>query len=133
MVPGQGRFESIERALARYRDLTLEYRWPPIVPTATLRLGDSDPVVADIRNRLMLLGDLQAGTAPAEPWRFDEALQAALVRFQRRHGLEADGLWGRRSRAALEVSPGLRYRQLQLNRERLDQFEHLQYHKQYFY
>jgi murein L,D-transpeptidase YcbB/YkuD len=123
MVPGQGRFESIERALARYRDLTLEYRWPPIVPTATLRLGDSDPVVADIRNRLMLLGDMQAGTAPAEPWRFDEALQAALVRFQRRHGLEADGLWGRRSRAALEVSPGLRYRQLQLNRERLDQFE----------
>ncbi|ANG63326.1 hypothetical protein A8C75_13160 [Marinobacterium aestuarii] len=123
MVPGLGRFESIDRAMARYRDLTLEYRWPPIVSTGTLRLGDSDPVVADIRNRLMLLGDQQTGTAPAEPWRFDEALQAALVRFQRRHGLEADGLWGRRSRAALEVSPGLRYRQLQLNRERLDQFE----------
>ncbi len=119
----EGRFESIDRALARYRDLTLEYRWPPIVPTATLRPGDIDPVVADIRNRLILLGDLQAGMASADPWYFDEALQAALVRFQRRHGLQADGIWGRRSRAALEVSPGMRYRQLLLNRERLAQFE----------
>uniref|UniRef100_UPI001315A688 hypothetical protein n=1 Tax=Marinobacterium profundum TaxID=1714300 RepID=UPI001315A688 len=41
-VLGEGRFESIDSALARYRELTLEYRWPPIVTTATLRLGDSD-------------------------------------------------------------------------------------------
>uniref|UniRef100_UPI000A91482C L,D-transpeptidase family protein n=1 Tax=Marinobacterium profundum TaxID=1714300 RepID=UPI000A91482C len=73
--------------------------------------------------RLILLGDLQVGTAPAEPWRFDEALQVALMQFQRRHGLAADGVWGRRSRAALEVPPGMRYRQLLLNRERLAQFE----------
>jgi L,D-transpeptidase YcbB len=119
----QGRFESIKDALAHYRRLVLEYRWPPIVRTGSLRLGDSNPVVADIRTRLVLLGDMPTRAAPADPWRFDAPLQAALERFQRRHGLEVDGIWGRRSRAALEVPPRERYRKLQLNQERLAQFE----------
>ncbi len=121
-APGQGRFESLEDALAHYRALILEYRWPPIVQTGTLRLGDSDPVVVDIRNRLTLLGDMQAQSV-SEPWRFDVPLQAALARFQRRHGLEVDGIWGRRSRAALEVAPRRRYQQLQLNQARMAQFD----------
>lgn len=121
--PAQGHFESLDEAIEHYRALALEYRWPPIVPTRSLRLGDSNPVVADIRNRLILLGDMASGVAPAEPWLFDAPLQAALERFQRRHGLEVDGILGRNTRAALEVEPGVRYRQLQLNRERLLQFE----------
>ncbi|UTW13328.1 L,D-transpeptidase family protein [Marinobacterium rhizophilum] len=123
LVPESGRFESIEDALAHYRGLVLEYRWPPIVATSSLRLGDSDPVVADIRTRLMLLGDLQTRASPADAWLFDAPLQAALERFQRRHGLEPDGIFGRRSRAALEVPPRARYQQLQLNQTRLAQFD----------
>jgi murein L,D-transpeptidase YcbB/YkuD len=61
---------------------------------------------------------LALGPPPALPEFFDLALQQAVERFQRRHGLEADGLVGRSTRAALNVSPEERINQIILNMER---------------
>jgi len=121
--PSGTRFSSYQAALDFYRQLGDTYRWPPIVVTPSLRLGDRDPVVAEIRRRLLLLGDLPFAAPVQDPDLFDESLESALVHFQRRHGLQPDGVWGRRSRAALEVTPDARYRQLVLNQYRQQQFQ----------
>ncbi|GGO75754.1 cell wall degradation protein [Marinobacterium nitratireducens] len=122
--PAATRFASYDEALTFYRQLAETYSWPALMPSGVLRPGDQDPVIAEIRQRLVLLGDLPFvdPQAQANPFYFDEALRQALVAFQTRHGLAPDGVWGPRTREALEVSPLARYRQLKLNLERQEQF-----------
>jgi murein L,D-transpeptidase YcbB/YkuD len=49
---------------------------------------------------------------------FDASLEAAVKHFQRRHGLDPDGLVGRNTLAALNVSAAARVDQLRVNMER---------------
>ncbi len=68
-----------------------------------------------LRKRLWTSGDLES---PRQDDLFDEDLEAAVVRFQDRHGLDADGVGGRRTRTALDVPVEERLRQIVLNLER---------------
>jgi N-acetylmuramoyl-L-alanine amidase len=54
------------------------------------RVGDTGPVVAEVRERLIRLGMLPAGT----PARFDNAMDAAVRAFQQQQGLTVDGIVG---------------------------------------
>ncbi|TXH32766.1 MAG: peptidoglycan-binding protein, partial [Actinobacteria bacterium] len=54
------------------------------------RRGDTGPVVAEVRDRLIRLGLLPA-TAPAQ---FDAAMDAAVRAFQQQQGLNVDGIVG---------------------------------------
>jgi len=94
-----------------------------------LRRGDVDDVVALLRSRLAMEGELEVmaadpGAFPGaeldtpDPRRFDAALEAAVKRFQRRHLLEADGIVGPQTRAALNVPVAVRIDQIRLNLER---------------
>ncbi|MFC6673605.1 L,D-transpeptidase family protein [Marinobacterium aestuariivivens] len=105
-----------------YRQLADTHDWQPVAATPMLRAGDRHPVLAEIRQRLVLLGDLPYLTPSRDPVYFDDELRLALEHFQQRHGLKPDGIWGPRSRAALNVPPRTRYRQLWLNRDRQLQF-----------
>ena len=108
---------NVEAAIATYEDIVLQGGWP-IVPSAKkLRLGDTDPAVSVLRQRLIVSGDLprSTGTSPA----FDSYVDGAVKRFQARHGLPADGVLGRHSYAALNVSATIRLGQLQTNLNRL--------------
>lgn len=83
----------------------------------TLRLGDSGPRVGQLRARLGELGS--AAPATAHPDVFDAGLEQAVKDFQRRHGLNADGVAGQRSFAALGADVGFRIRQVAVNLERM--------------
>jgi murein L,D-transpeptidase YcbB/YkuD len=72
-----------------------------------------------VAERLAALGDLADAAPHAAPERLDGALVDALRSFQQRHGLEADGVLGRATVAALDVPPARRVRQLELALERL--------------
>jgi murein L,D-transpeptidase YcbB/YkuD len=50
---------------------------------------------------------------------FDATLEQAVHAFQVRHGLEADGIVGRRTRGAMNVTAAERVRQLEINLQRL--------------
>ena len=56
---------------------------------------------------------------PASSARYDSELEAAGRRFQERHGLNPDGRVGAGTRAALNVPPGERLKQIEANLERL--------------
>ncbi len=73
--------------------------------------------VAALRERLRLEGDLGPAGEP-DAALYDEPLEQAVKKFQRRHGLTADGAVRARTRADLNVRVERRVEQLELNLER---------------
>lgn len=70
------------------------------------------------------MGDLAADQS-TPPARYDGAVVDGVKRFQRRHGLQADGAVGASTAAALRVPPTFRVRQIELALERLRWVPHL--------
>src|SRR5690606_31761331 len=107
----------VEQAIQRYYGIVGNGGWPVVPAANALRLGVVDPAVNILRQRLMISGDLstRAGISPA----FDTYVDAAVRRFQMRHGIPADGVMGRYSYAAMNVSAAIRLGQLETNLVRL--------------
>ena len=91
--------------------------WPEVPATKKLQLGVSDPDVVPLRKRLMVSGDLPQNAGLSES--FDSYVDAALKRFQTRHGLPADGVTGKYTFAAMNISAQVRLGQLETNLVRL--------------
>ncbi|MDN5927800.1 MAG: L,D-transpeptidase family protein [Hyphomicrobiales bacterium] len=107
----------VEMAIQQYQQIAASGGWPEVPGDKKLQIGVSDPAVVVLRKRLMVSGDLseQAGISPA----FDSYVDAAAKRFQLRHGLPGDGVLGKYSFAAMNVSANVRLGQLQTNLVRL--------------
>jgi len=107
----------VEQAIAYYQGIVAQGGWPDVPATKKLKLGVVDPDVELLRRRLMISGDLSpsAGISPA----FDTYVEAALKRFQARHGLPSDGVTGRYTFAAMNVGATVRLQQLETNLGRL--------------
>ena len=115
--PPEVGYRRLREALARYREVAATGGWPVIPDVSTLRLGERTSVVAALRDRLRLEDDLAlAETQDAEL--FDEPVEQAVKKFQRRHGLTADGVVSAATRAELNVPVERRVEQLELNLER---------------
>ncbi|EFG37713.1 peptidoglycan binding domain-containing protein [Brucella sp. NVSL 07-0026] len=107
----------IQNAIVQYTDIASRGGWPLVPGNARLQIGVNDPAVQYLRKRLMISGDLpqEAGLSTA----FDTYVDAALKRFQARHGLPADGVMGQFTYAAVNVDVNTRLGQLQTNLQRL--------------
>ncbi len=107
----------LESAIDQYRAIVSRGGWPNVSAGTKLKLGAADPALQQMRQRLMASGDLaeSAGISDA----FDSYVDAAVKRFQARHGLPADGVMGQYSLAAMNVSAPVRLGQLETNLVRL--------------
>ncbi len=106
-----------EQAVAQYQNIVAQGGWEEVPATKKLQLGVDDADVVPLRKRLIISGDLaqSAGISTS----FDSYVDAAVKRFQARHGLPADGAMGKYTYAAMNVSAQIRLGQLQTNLERL--------------
>ena len=120
-------YEALRRVLPAYRRLAAEVVAPAIdAPPASIKPGGTFGGLPAIRHHLQALGDLPADApAPADPVAYDGEIVAAVTRFQRRHGLEPDGVLGRGTLAALTTPLGQRVRQIEMALERLRWLPHL--------
>ncbi len=116
--PEQGSYERLRQALARYRALSFRGGWPRVAAGPLLKKDSTSYRVAELRKRLAASGDLKT-EGPESEGLFDEKLEQALISFQKRHGLKADGVVGPATLSALNVSLKQRIRQMELNLERL--------------
>ncbi len=106
-----------ESAINTYNQIVSGGGWPTVQPTVKLQLGVVDPSVPAMRKRLMISGDLAETAGLSNS--FDTYVDAAVKRFQSRHGLPADGVMGQYSLAAMNVPADIRLGQLHTNLERL--------------
>jgi murein L,D-transpeptidase YcbB/YkuD len=109
-------YTGLKRVLATMRAQAAT-GWPTVPAGPTLKPGASDARVAAIRRRLLATGELPDGSTADSP-RYDEALEAAVRRFQEIHRLTPDGAIGRATLEAMNVSPVERVGQVRVNLER---------------
>jgi murein L,D-transpeptidase YcbB/YkuD len=107
----------IEQAIGQYSNIVAQGGWPQVPATKKLTLGVIDPDVEALRRRLMISGDLSTNAGMSQS--FDTYVDAAVKRFQTRHGLPADGVTGKYTFAAMNVSAPVRLGQLETNLVRL--------------
>lgn len=111
--------ELTRQALGIYRDIAARGGWPSL-PKAALGLGagKSGAEARALNHRLAVSGDLAPERAQSD--QFDAATEAALKRFQARHGLSQTGSVGNLTLRALNVPVETRLNQLSASLKRLE-------------
>ena len=117
VAPSTPFYQRLRRALVTYREIEARGGWPPIPEGKLLEPGSTGPRVALLRKRLAAEGDLTV-SAPADPSVFDEDLEAAVERFQWRHGIDADGKVGPGTAEELNIPVAARIDQIRATLER---------------
>ncbi|WP_251358654.1 murein L,D-transpeptidase [Kangiella sp. TOML190] len=112
-------YQLLKEQLARLRSLP-DPNWQPFdVSGSSIKPGATDARVSQLVERLIYWGDL------ASDFSFDSTnplyspeVEVAVKRYQKRHGLEVDGVVGKASFDALNVSKAERIEQMLINMER---------------
>jgi L,D-transpeptidase YcbB len=110
-----------EAAIARYEQIVAAGGWPRVADSDRLRLGARSASVLALRQRLKLAGDLDPSAVENDV--FDSYVEAAVKRFQSRHGISTDGRAGALTMKALNIPADQRLHQLKLNLARLRAFD----------
>lgn len=119
MGPTHLYYRQLQKALTRYCTFAKNGGWPVIRSGQTIRPGQEDVRLPLIRKRLQITGELPVDRLDDHVlFVYDEPTVQAVKRFQDRHGLEVDGLIGRNTLAAMNVSVAKRIEQIELNLER---------------
>ena len=106
-----------EQMIEYYRNIAARGGWQPVQGVQGLRVGSKSPAVVALRQRLIITGDLDqaAGESPI----YDSYVEAAVRRFQARHGISSTGTVTGPTVVAMNVPVEPRIRQLEINVARL--------------
>lgn len=118
LPPQHQHYLNLKSALKKYRQLAEAGGWPSIPQGKTLHPGDTHPRVSFLRKRLEMSRDFPLPLVVEDTDNYDNELEKAVLRFQNRHGLEADGLIGKQTLAALNFSVEERINTIRLNMAR---------------
>ncbi len=114
--PKSVRYQRLRKGLAKYRQTHAQAKHMPRVDEgSTLRPGDTDARVAQIRQRLAASGELNSSSGSTL---YDDELLTAVKRFQRNKGLAADGIIGPGTLRAMNGGSSSRVDQIRVNLER---------------
>jgi L,D-transpeptidase YcbB len=110
--------ETTQTSIAQYETIVAKGGWPDVPPSANgLSVGAKGATVPALRKRLSVAGDLELNSG--DPQVFDSYVDAAVRRFQVRHGLHPDGIVHEPTLHALNVPAEHRLAQLKTNAVRL--------------
>lgn len=109
---------AMEKAIDLYQGIVSKGGWPAIPGNRMMRPGDDDERVGALRRRLMATGEL-ARSSSYNDYSFDSEVEQAVVRFQERNGLRANGRVDQPTLAALNITAEERLSQLKLNHGRI--------------
>lgn len=116
--PQQQVYQELKDILLNYRKIAKAGGWPVITTNRVLKIGDTDQAIDQLRQRLALSGDLRQ-LESADPYRFDDEVEQAVIGFQKRHQLDADGVVGPATLAAMNIPVEQRIDQIRVNLERM--------------
>ena len=118
LAPPHPVYRDLRRSLEEHLSIAAAGGWPAFPKSGPRKLepDDQHEQVSMLRRRLAVTDG--AAAEALDPQRYDPDLVEAVKRFQRRHGLNEDGVVGRRTRAALAVAVERRVLQLRAALER---------------
>lgn len=120
LAPSIPLYRRLRAALITYRKLAMDPTLRPFqLPDVPVRPGDRCDRVPELHRLLVALGDLPADDINPSALVYQGSLIDGIKHFQLRHGLEADGVIGKSTGAALRVPLPWRVRQIELAMERL--------------
>ncbi|HML44399.1 MULTISPECIES: L,D-transpeptidase family protein [Hyphomicrobium] len=108
--------EATKAAIARYKEIVAAGGWKP-VPDAVVKPDEQHFAIVELRDRLIVSGELPADQAGGET--LDGKLVEALKAYQATNGLTPNGRLDKPTIAALNVSAEDRLKQLETNLKRL--------------
>ena len=124
LKPKSSRYRLLRDALQQYKLLAGQGGWPsvPKLPRMKkdekMQLGMRHPYVVSLRRRLEVTEDLPK-VSPENDDFFDESVRTAVISFQSKNGLNEDGVVGKWTVDALNVSAHDRVCQIKINLDRL--------------
>jgi murein L,D-transpeptidase YcbB/YkuD len=93
--------------------------WNRLPPFKRLKIGDSNPMVKNLRERLKFSKDYRWCKNANNGNKFDSCLEKAVKKFQKRHGLVADGVVGKGTQEFLNISVDTKIKKVLLNMDRI--------------
>lgn len=110
LIPRHPQYAQLRSALARLEEPVTRNQPEPIGRGPTLRRGDSGARVQALRARLLEHSHHQR----LHPEHFDASLEQAVIEYQQLHGLDADGIVGRRTQQHLDMNAAQRAARIRL-------------------
>ncbi|QPH37918.1 L,D-transpeptidase family protein [Pedobacter endophyticus] len=116
IVPIYPMYYSMKEKLDRLKKLE-EARWSDIIDNGKLyKLGDTGAIVQAVKCRLNTLGDLPEDDGTNF---YSSEFEAAVINFQKRHGLANDGIIGPKFIKAINIPITTKIEKVRINMERM--------------
>ncbi len=112
-------YEYLKNALVHYRQLAKDAPAIQVALPAKFKPGASHADMPKVRKLLSVLGDLTEGDPNDPSQTYDRPLAEAVKRFQSRHGLTPDAVFGKGTLAQINLPVAERIKQIQLGLERM--------------
>lgn len=118
LPPHHHHYRNLQKALVHYRLLAAAGGWPQLADGHSLHQGERDPRIDTVRKRLGVTGEYSENTPIADPYLYDALLENAVKRFQQEHGLTQDGIIGKKTRAAMNITAAQKVDMIRINMAR---------------
>jgi L,D-transpeptidase YcbB len=115
--PSYYRFWSLYQKLPTYAAYYQAGGWQKVPKVDKIEPGQTHSAIPAVRARMLYTGELLASTQTDEV--YDADLQSAVQLFQRKHGLNPDGVIGGRTLEEMNVSAERRLQMVLLNLDRM--------------
>lgn len=116
--PVNAQYPLLKNALKQYRKIA-DTPWDSLkLPESvkSIKPGNNYPVIAEIKHRLAILGDLSSIDSTDV---YDSITVLGVQQFQSRHGLQPDGAMGDKFFREINATPAARIKQIEVNMERM--------------
>lgn len=116
--PVYRQYNLLKEYLRKYKALPPDNTIISLPGNKPIRPGETSPMIAKLRKKLFLLGDLTNAKDTSSPIYDSTTLLPAVKRFQRRHGMKEDGIAGAGMLKQLNVPVQRRIEKIIVNMER---------------
>ncbi len=118
LKPDNFMYRHLRKGLKHYREIAKNGGWPQIPDGDVLKPGAKDERVLTITKYLKIVGDLPEDVVSSNDNIYNSTVVEAVKKFQFRHNLNQDGVIGKGTLTAMNVTVEQRIAEIRVNMER---------------